>query len=108
MSFGARGRLSGDMTDAVVLVVDAETDEILGWVDARRPDLAIVDALARMQLGARRRGTRLKLRNVNDELRRLLELVGLADVLALEPRREPELGEQLGVDEVMQSADPPV
>ena len=89
------------MTDAVVLVVDAETDEILGWVDARRPDLAIVDSLARMQLGARRRGTRLALRNVNDELRGLLELVGLADVLALEPRREPELGEQLGVDEVM-------
>ena len=89
------------MTQAVVLVVDAETDEILGWVDARRPDLAIVDALARMQLGARRRGTRLKLRNVSDELRGLLELVGLADVLAVEPRRQPELREQLGVDEVM-------
>jgi hypothetical protein len=89
------------MTDAVVLVVDADTDEILGWVDARRPDLAMVDALARMQLGARRRGSRLRLRNVNDELRGLLELVGLADVLALEPRRQPELGEQLGVDEVM-------
>jgi hypothetical protein len=89
------------MTDAVVLVVDADTDEILGWVDARRPDLAIVDALARLQLGARRRGTRLRLRNVSDELRGLLELVGLADVLALEPRGQPELGEQLGVDEVM-------
>jgi hypothetical protein len=96
------------MTDAVVLVVDAETDEILGWVDARRPDLAIVDSLARMQLGARRRGTRLKLRDVSDELRGLLELVGLADVLALEPGRQPEVGEQLGVDEVVQATDPPV
>jgi hypothetical protein len=96
------------MTDAVVLVVDADTGEVEGWFDARRPDLALVDSLARMQLRARRRGTRLCLRNVSDELRGLLELVGLADVLALEARREPELGEQLGVDEVVQPADPPV
>ena len=95
------------MTD-VVLVVDADTNEVLGWVDARRPGLALVDSLARMQLGARRRGARLRLRGVSDELRGLLELVGLADVLALEARRQPELGEQLGVDEVVQPADPPV
>ena len=89
-------------------IVDADTDEVVARVDARRPDLALVDALARLQLDARRRGGRLRLRNVTDELRGLLELVGLADVLALEPRREPEQREQLRVDEVVQPGDPPV
>ncbi len=92
----------------MLLIVDADTDEVVARVDARRPDLALVDALARLQLDARRRGGRLRLRNVTDELRGLLELVGLADVLAVEPRREPELGEQLGVQEVMQPRDRPV
>jgi hypothetical protein len=92
----------------VLLIVDADTDEIVARVDARRPDLALVDSLARLQLDARRRGGRLRLRNVTDELRGLLELVGLADVLAVEPRREPELGEQLGVQEVMQPRDRPI
>ena len=89
----------------MLLIVDAETDEIVARVDARRPDLALVDSLARLQLDARRRGGRLRLRNATDELRGLLELVGLADVLAVEPRREPKLGEQLGVEEVMQPRD---
>ncbi len=90
-----------------MLIVNAETDEVLGYVDARRPDLALVESLARMQLRARRRGERVRLRNVSDELRGLLELVGLTDVLAVEARREPELGEELRVDEVMQPGDPP-
>ena len=93
------------MTDDLLLVVDAETDEVLGRVDARKPDLALVDSLARLQLGARRRGGRLRLRNVSPELRGLLELVGLADVLAVEPRRKPELLEQLRVEEVVQPGD---
>ncbi len=93
------------MTDDLLLVVDAETDEILGRVEARKPDLALVDSLARLQLGARRRGGRLRLRNVNSELRGLFELFGLADVLALEPRRQPELLEELGVDEVVEPGD---
>ena len=92
----------------MLLVVDADTDEIVARVDAERPDLALLDWLARMQLAARRRGGRLRLRNVSDELRCLLELVGLADVLAVEPRRQPELGEQLGVQEMMQPRDRPV
>jgi hypothetical protein len=92
----------------VLLIVDADTEEIVARVDARRPNLALIDSLARLQLDARRRGGRLRLRNVTDELRGLLELVGLADVLAVEPRRQPELGEQLGVEEVMQPRDRPV
>ena len=91
-----------------VLVVNADTEEVVGYVDATSPDLALVESLARMQLRARRRGERVRLRNVPDDLRGLLELVGLTDVLAVEPEREPELREQLRVDEVMQPGDPPL
>jgi hypothetical protein len=96
------------MADNVVLIVDADTDEVLGHVDAGRPDLALVESLARLQLRARRRGERVRLCNVSDELRGLLELVGLDEVLAVEARRQPELGEELRVDEVVQPGDQPV
>lgn len=95
------------MNRDAVLIVNAETDEVLGYVDATSPDLALVESLARMQLRARRRGERVRLRNVSEDLRGLLELVGLTEVLAVEPEREPELREQLRVDEVMQPRDPP-
>jgi len=91
-----------------VLVVNADTEEVVGYVDATSPDLALVESLARMQLRARRRGERVCLRGVPDDLRGLLELVGLTDVLAVEPKREPELREQVRVDEVMQPGDPPL
>src|SRR5690242_21808577 len=90
-----------------VQVVNAEAEEVVGYVDATSPDLALVESLARMQLRARRRGERVRLRNVSEDLRGLLELVGLTEVLAVEPEREPELREQLRVDEVMQPRDPP-
>jgi ABC-type transporter Mla MlaB component len=95
------------MNRDAVLIVNADTDEVLGYVDASRPDLALVESLARMQLRARRRGERVRLRNVSDDLRGLLELVGLTDVLAVEAEREPEFREQVRVDEVMQPGDPP-
>ena len=94
------------MNRDAVLIVNADTDEVLGYVDASRPDLALVESLARMQLRARRRGERVRLRNVSDDLRGLLELVGLTDVLAVEAEREPELREEVRVDEVVQPGDP--
>ena len=94
------------MNKDAVLIVNADTDEVLGYVDASRPDLALVESLARMQLRARRRGERVRLRNVSDDLRGLLELVGLTDVLAVEAERKPELREELRVDEVVQPGDP--
>ena len=96
------------MNKDAVLIVNADTDEVLGYVDASRPDLALVESLARMQLRARRRGERVRLRNVSDDLRGLLELVGLTDVLAVEAEREPEFREEVRVDEVVQPGDPPV
>ncbi|QNE75409.1 STAS domain-containing protein [Streptomyces finlayi] len=47
-----------------------------------RPDLALVEALARLGLIVRRAGGReLRLRNVPPELRTLLDLTGLGEVL---------------------------
>jgi anti-anti-sigma regulatory factor len=62
--------------------------------------LATVDALARLQLAARRRGLELRLHSPQRELRELIELAGLTAVLGLEPRREAEeRKERLGVEE---------
>jgi ABC-type transporter Mla MlaB component len=96
------------MNRETLLIVDAETDEVIGHLDARQADMAVVDALARVQLRARRRGARIRLANVSPQLRGLLELVGLADALGVQPQRKPELGEEVGVDEVMEPGDPPV
>jgi ABC-type transporter Mla MlaB component len=45
-------------------------------------DAVTVDALARLQLAAQRRGCRVRLRNASAELRELVAFMGLADVLA--------------------------
>jgi anti-anti-sigma regulatory factor len=73
------------------------------------PDLATIEALARLQLAARRAGIELRLRNVSAELRELLALVGLDDALGVEASRQTEEREQrLGVEEERELADPPV
>lgn len=50
----------------------------VGGVD---PDAVTVDALARLQLAARRHGCQVRLRSASDDLRRLLAFMGLEDVL---------------------------
>ena len=47
-------------------------------------DAVTVDALARLQLAARRRGCRVRLRHASDELRELVAFMGLEDVFAEE------------------------
>jgi hypothetical protein len=84
---------------------------VLGQVVGRRLDLALVEALARLQLAARRLGCSIRLRDPCEELCGLLDLVGLADVVAgaalpLEAGGEAEDGEQLGIEEVVQPGDP--
>jgi hypothetical protein len=96
-----------DTPTIVMMVVGDGNELVVARLDARKPDLALVDAFVRLQLSARRHGWVMRIVDVSGELRGLLELVGLADVLALEARREPELGEQLGVEEVVQPGDPP-
>jgi ABC-type transporter Mla MlaB component len=45
------------------------------------PDAVTVDALARLQLAARRRGCQIRLRHASTELLALVAFMGLADVL---------------------------
>jgi len=78
-----------------------------------RLDLGAVEELARLQLGARRLGLSVELRDVCPRLRELLELVGLAGAwagggLPLQPGGEAEGGEQLGVQEAVEPGDQPV
>ena len=68
---------------------------------ARPPDLALVDALARAQLVARRRGGCIRLHDASLELRDLLEVVGLDR----EVGREPERGEEARVEEGVERGD---
>jgi ABC-type transporter Mla MlaB component len=73
------------------------------------PDVATVDALARLGLSARRAGRELRLRAPSPALCALLDLCGLAAVLRVEARRQAEEGEQpLGVEERVEMGDPPV
>ena len=63
-------------------------------------DLASADRLARLQLAAGRLGMELRLRRPRPELRALLTLIGLAEVLGVEPVRQAEQREDpLGVQE---------
>jgi ABC-type transporter Mla MlaB component len=77
------------------------------------PDAGTVEELARLQLAARRRGCRLELVGATPRLQELLQLTGLADVLALAAGRrdvlgQPEQREQpLGVEEGIDPDDPP-
>ena len=79
------------------------------------PDAVTVDALARLQLTARRLGRQVRVEHASPALRELLALMGLSGVVPLsehsgvEARRETEQREQRGgVEEERDSADPAV
>jgi hypothetical protein len=98
---------------AVVLLVDGNVETVIGRVVALRPDLALVDTLARLQLIARRRGGSVLVRDASPDLRQLLHLVGLADVvcgsgLLAQSGGQPEGGEQLGIEKAADGGDPAV
>jgi hypothetical protein len=81
-----------------------------------RPDAVVVDGLARLQLAARRHGSRVVLRGASQHLQSLLALTGLTDVVPLcagavpgssvEVVRETEQLEQPRVEEVRDPYDP--
>ena len=48
-------------------------------------DLVTIDALARLQLVAARAGLEVRLLDASADLRALVDLVGLAEVLVVEP-----------------------
>ena len=98
-----RVRLEQDPADVVVC-------DLASLVE---PEVAAVNALARLQLTARRHGAEMRLCNVSHELHDLLAVAGLCDVvgvcpeLALEAERQAEEREPaLGVEEEGDPADP--
>ncbi|MFJ4711003.1 STAS domain-containing protein [Streptomyces sp. NPDC088785] len=92
----------GDGTDRAEIVCD-----VSGVTGA---DFDTLDALARMQLAARRAGGRIRLRDPSPRLVLLLRLTGLGEALGVQPlgdaeQREPPLGE---VQEAVETGDPAV
>ena len=76
-------------------------------VGALAPDAVTVDALARLQLAARRAGLEIRLSHASSELEELVAFAGLAEVLRVEPRRQAEEREQrLRVEEEREFLDP--
>lgn len=79
---------------------------------AVEPDLMAIEALARLQLTARRMGGSIRVRHPSGKLQELLEVVGLCSVVPLcdESRLgscgQVEQGEQARVDEGVEGADP--
>ena len=72
-------------------------------------DAAAIDALARVQLAARRHGLEIRLRHASSELLSLLAFVGLSEVLRVETGGEPEEREErLGAEEERELDDPAV
>ena len=61
-----------------------------------RPHVGTLGELARLQLEARRGGCTVELRFASPELRELLDLCGLSEVLPLVGERQPEKREQAG------------
>ncbi len=78
----ARADLPGLCDRVCRLLAESSPVVALCDVDGVHPDAVTVDALARLQLAARRHGCRVLLRNASEDLRRLVELMGLTDVLS--------------------------
>jgi ABC-type transporter Mla MlaB component len=88
----------------------AETSQIAVDLTAiERPDAVLVDAIARLELAARRAGRTVCVHNAPRGLQELVDFMGLGELLRLEPRRQPEEREQrLGVEEGRELDDPAV
>jgi ABC-type transporter Mla MlaB component len=89
-------RVCAVLAESTAVVVDCD----VAGVDA---DAVTVDALARLQLAAMRRGCAVRLQNASERLLELVGLMGLTHVLSARTRalpgeleREPEAWEQRG------------
>jgi anti-anti-sigma regulatory factor len=70
-------------------------------------DIVTVDVLARFQLSARRFGLEIRLRRASPELQELIRLVGLDEVLRVEPGGQAEEREErLRAEEEGELGDP--
>jgi STAS domain-containing protein len=74
----------------------AATPVIVDCAHVGEPDMGVVERLARLGLGARRRGRELLLRGASDGLLDLVRFAGLDGVLRVEVKRQPEEREEPG------------
>jgi ABC-type transporter Mla MlaB component len=84
----ARGDLPGLCDRVCELFGRSRPDVAVCDVSEVEPDAVTVDALARLQLAARRYACRVHLRRVSDELVQLVAFMGLTDVLPEDPEEE--------------------
>jgi ABC-type transporter Mla MlaB component len=77
----ARSDLPGLCDRVCELLASTSAGTAFCDVSGVEPDAVAADALARLQLAARRRGCQVRLRNASRELRTLLAFMGLSDVL---------------------------
>jgi anti-anti-sigma regulatory factor len=102
MSFAAPSRLFSYMAAP-------RPSTIVCDVGALPPEAAAVEALARLQLAARRVGLEIRLCRASTELRDLLVFCGLEDVLRVEVDGQSEEREdRLGAEEERELDDPAV
>jgi ABC-type transporter Mla MlaB component len=78
----ARRDLPGLYARVCALLAEAAGGVLLCDISGIAIDAVAVEALARLQLGARRHGARVRIKDAPAELSELLELFGLAEVLA--------------------------
>ena len=84
----------------VAVLLESDDALICDVSAVRLPDVRTVDALAHLQLVAKRAGREMSIRGAGDELTGLIAFMGLRDVLVIESRREAEQRkEPLGVEE---------
>jgi ABC-type transporter Mla MlaB component len=76
-----RADLRGLCDRVCTLLTESGAEVAVCDVSGVDPDAVTVDALARLQLAARRHGCRVLLCNASDELRGLVAFMGLRDVL---------------------------
>jgi ABC-type transporter Mla MlaB component len=85
VTFAVRGPIAPEdlpgLCERVCVLLEGAAGEVVCDVHGVEPDAVAVDALARLQLAACRRGCRVRLRGASAELRELVELMGLSDVL---------------------------
>ena len=77
----ARADLPGLCERVCALLAQSRADVAYCDVRGVEVDAVTVDALARLQLAARRRGCQVRLRQPSNELRELVAFMGLRDVL---------------------------
>jgi ABC-type transporter Mla MlaB component len=77
----ARADLPGLCERICALLERSGADIALCDVSRADPDCVTIDALARLQLAARRHGCQVRLRNASSELLELVTFMGLRDVL---------------------------